>query len=170
MKTSILTFFFFLIYSFHNFISAQASSGCRAPEQSQFDFWIGNWNCISADTLEGTDIITRQLDSCIVQENFSDLKNAHKGWSWTIFNLRDHVWQQTYISNDGLYLYLSGGMKNDSMILSTHIKTKTGVMADYRILFYNIKNDHFDWSWDLSLDGGKSWTPKWKVRYERITG
>jgi hypothetical protein len=36
-----------------------------------------------------------------------------------------------------------------------------------RMVYYNIKSNSFDWSWEASTDGGKLWKQNWLIHYER---
>jgi len=36
-----------------------------------------------------------------------------------------------------------------------------------RMIFYNIKKDSFDWSWEASTDGGATWKSNWLIHYKR---
>jgi hypothetical protein len=35
------------------------------------------------------------------------------------------------------------------------------------MVFFNIKPDSLDWSWEASTDGGKTWTVQWPIHYAR---
>jgi hypothetical protein len=36
-----------------------------------------------------------------------------------------------------------------------------------RMVFTNIKPDSFDWRWEASTDGGKTWQVNWPIHYKR---
>jgi hypothetical protein len=82
------------------------------------------------------------------------------------------MWQQTWIDSNGGYINLTGGMNGDSMILFTEERTvpasvsPTGKLKN-RMVYYNIRKDAFDWSWEASTDGGKSWKSNWLIHYKR---
>jgi hypothetical protein len=42
----------------------------------------------------------------------------------------------------------------------------TGKMIN-RMVFYKIKPDSFDWNWEASTDGAKTWKTDWHIHYER---
>jgi hypothetical protein len=35
------------------------------------------------------------------------------------------------------------------------------------MVWYNITADEFDWNWERSDDGGKTWEVKWQIKYKR---
>ena len=53
---------------------------CATPEARQFDFWLGDWELTwpaeqwggnQGEKGQGTNHIIKQLDDCVIQENFS---------------------------------------------------------------------------------------------------
>jgi len=155
-------------------ISAQntAQKPCTAPEASQLDFWVGEWKLTWSDSVHGTNKIEKMFGNCTIHENFTDPKLGYLGQSWSVYNQNYKIWQQTWVDNQGSYIHLTGGMVRDSMILKTVERnvpasvSPTGKMVN-RMIFYNIKPESFDWSWEASTDGGKNWKPNWKIHYER---
>ena len=145
---------------------------CSAPEASQFDFWVGDWIATWGDTLHGTNRIEKMFGNCTIHENFSDPRMGFLGQSWSVYNTNYKQWQQTWVDNQGGYIALTGGMVADSMILKTEERTvpvklsPTGKLIS-RMVYYNIKKDSFDWSWQSSTDGGNSWKTNWLIHYKR---
>jgi len=35
------------------------------------------------------------------------------------------------------------------------------------MVYYNIKPDSFEWSWEASTDGGSTWKQNWLIHYRR---
>ena len=145
---------------------------CSAPEASQFDFWIGEWDLHWQDSLRGSNRVERVFGNCAVQENFLNPKTGYSGKSWSVYNSNYKLWQQTWIDSQGGYIHLTGRMTGDSLILYTEERTvpasvsPTGKMKN-RMVYYNIKKDSFDWSWEASTDSGLSWKPSWQIHYAR---
>jgi hypothetical protein len=151
---------------------AQPPTPCSSPKASQFDFWVGEWNVSWNDTLRGTNKIVKMYGNCTIHENFSDPNSNFLGQSWSVYNANRDVWEQTWVDNQGAYIALSGGMVGDSMILATAERTvpekmsPTGKVIN-RMIFFNIKKDSLDWSWEASTDGGKTWKVTWRIHYTR---
>jgi hypothetical protein len=151
---------------------SQNQKPCSAPEASQFDFWVGEWDASWGDTLKGSNKIEKLYGSCVVHENFSDPKSNFLGQSWSVYNSNYKLWQQTWIDNNGGYIHLTGGMNGDSMVLATDERTVPGSISatgklKNRMVYYNITKDSFDWSWEASTDGGKTWKSNWLIHYKR---
>jgi hypothetical protein len=167
---------FFLFACFVIALSGDAQNNkqtpCSSPEASQFDFWLGDWDLTWSDSLHGTNHVEKIMDGCTVQENFNDPGIGYSGKSWSVYNRNYKMWQQTWVDNQGGYIDLTGGMMSDSMVLTTAERvvpttvSPTGKMIN-RMVFYKIKPDSFDWNWEASTDGGKTWKRDWHIHYER---
>jgi hypothetical protein len=141
---------------------------CSAPEASQFDFWVGEWD-LTWEGGKGTNTITSILGSCVIQEQFDGCDAEGKGLvglSHSVYNPRLDQWQQTWVDNQGSYLEFTGGMAGDTMVLSREA-TRDGKTFQQRMVFSDIKDNALNWSWERSDDGGKTWTPVWVISYQR---
>ena len=152
--------------------SAQTNP-CSAPQQKQFDFWVGEWDLTwpgqnNAETGHGTNSIKRVLDGCVVQENFSGADAMHlRGTSLSTFDARAGKWKQTWVDNEGGYLDFVGEFKDGQMILQREGIRPDGTKVLQRMIWKNITGNGFDWSWEASSDGGKTWQINWPIHYKR---
>ena len=146
---------------------------CFEPEQKQLDFWVGEWDLTwpgnnAGETAHGRNSVRRILDGCIVEENFSGEDAMHlRGKSVSIFDVTAGKWKQTWIDNEGGYLDFVGESKDGQMILAREATRPDGTKGLSRMVFKNITHDEFDWSWEGSKDGGKTWTVVWPIHYKR---
>jgi hypothetical protein len=165
MRTTLL--FLCLITASVSIAQNNQPKPCTAPQATQFDFWLGEWNLTWNDTLHGTNKIEKVLGDCTVQENFYDPNTKYTGKSWSVYNPRTAKWHQTWVDDRGGYIALTGGMEGDKMVLKTgELQTPNGKQIN-RMVFYNIKPDSFNWIWEASTDGGTSWKPAWQITYVR---
>jgi hypothetical protein len=156
-------------------LSAQSSTTpnpCAAPEQKQLDFWVGEWNLTCpgakpAETGHGTNSMRRIMDGCVVQENFSGLSDHLRGTSVSTFDTTSGKWKQTWVDNEGGYLDFTGEFKDGQMMLWREATGPNGAKFLQRMVWKNITANEFDWSWEASLDGGKTWQVKWPIHYKR---
>jgi hypothetical protein len=166
MKTLLL--FLTLLLAIH--CTAQnAAKPCSSPECAQFDFWLGDWVITYGDTVHATNSITRELDGCVTHEHFKDAPyKSYLGESWSMYNPKLKKWQQTWVDNSGAYIALTGEFKNGEMLLFTEPYTKPdGKTAQNRMRYHNIKPNSFNWEWDITTDGGKTWVNNWSLQYDR---
>ena len=145
---------------------------CLAPQQKQFDFWVGEWELTwpgekPGETGHGTNSINRIMDGCVVQENFSGADSMHlRGTSISTFDPQSGHWKQTWVDNEGGYLDFVGDFNNGQMILQRDA-FRNGTKILQRMVWKNMSSNEFDWSWEASSDGGKTWQVNWPIHYKR---
>ena len=165
---------FLLLMSCNVFAQQPATSPdpCAAPEQKEFDFWVGEWDLTwpgqnKGDVGHGTNSIKRIMDGCVVQENFSGGESMHmRGTSVSTFDLKSRHWKQTWVDNEGGYLDFVGDFKDGQMILQRE-GMRNGKKIFQRMVWKNITPNEFDWSWEASQDGGNTWQVNWPIHYKR---
>jgi hypothetical protein len=152
---------------------AESVNPCTAAQLKQFDFWVGEWELTwpgqtKGEVGHGTNHITRIMDGCVVQENFSGGDSLHlRGTSVTSFDVRSNLWKQTWVDNEGGYLDFTGEFKDGQMILQRQTKDKAGNRILQRMVWKNITPNELEWSWEASRDGGKTWQVNWPIHYRR---
>jgi len=132
--------------------------------ESQFDFWLGEWNCTWGEDGKGTNHVLRIMDDKVIQENFS--APELKGMSVSVYDTERNLWCQTWVDNSGSYLDFTGGFNDGKMILSRDAVVR-GEARKQRMVWYNIETDQFDWNWERSDDGGNTWRVQWQIKYKR---
>ena len=151
-----------------------AQNPCADASHHEFDFWLGQWKAAwpagqGSPAGTGTNHITSAFDGCVVQEQFNGAPGMPlRGGSYSVYVPQAKAWKQTWVDNQGGYLDFSGGMESGSMILSRDGLTPQGQQVKQRMVWKNITHDAFDWSWERSTDGGKSWTVVWPIHYTRV--
>lgn len=156
------------------YVNAQSSARqkpCSLPEASQFDFWIGSWDLTWNDTSHGTNTVLKIMDGCTVNENFNDPVMRYSGSSWSVYDPQTKMWQQTWVDNQGGYISLTGKFENNEMALQTATKKlPDNTEVIYKMVFYNINSQTFDWRWQSSKDSGSTWKTDWLIHYKRKAG
>ena len=132
--------------------------------ETQFNFWLGEWDCTWGDDGKGTNRVLRIMDDKVIQENFSapDLL----GMSVSVYDPERKVWCQTWVDNNGTYLDFTGGFEDGRMVLVRDAVVR-GEACKQRMVWFNIEPGQFDWNWERSDDGGQTWRVLWKIRYVR---
>lgn len=154
-------------------LSLQAQEGqeitkpCSAPEADQFDFWIGKWDLTWGEDGKGTNVVTREMNGCVIRENFEDPVSPFRGMSVSVYHPTRKKWLQTWVDDSGGYLDFEGGFKDGKMTLSRTAALPDGTKRRQRMVFYNIDPNALDWDWETSEDGGKTWNLKWRIHYQR---
>ena len=157
---------FVTLFHFRSF-AQQNTTPCSAPEASQFDFWVGDWNLTWNDSLHGTNHIEKLYGNCTIHENFKDPRSNFLGQSWSVYNPVAKLWQQTWIDNQGGYIVLTGNKEGNSIILKTQERATPNGKRQMRMVYENITPNSFDWKWEQSTDSGISWKTNWLIHYKR---
>lgn len=147
---------------------------CTSPEYSGLDFWVGTWDATwpaGGGTPAGTatNRIEKILGGCVISENFEAAgPSPLVGKSYSTFNPRLKKWQQTWVDNQSSYLALDGDFANpEGKIFAMDAVGPDGKARKLRMVFKNVTADAFDWSWERSIDGGKTWQVQWPIHYSR---
>jgi hypothetical protein len=153
--------------------AAPPPAPCAAPELHQLDFWVGEWDLTwpaqgSGPAGTGTNRVEKILGGCVIQENFAGGgPQPLNGHSVSTYSVREKVWKQTWVDDQGGYLDFTGTFQNGEMRLSRHAVGPDGKPRLMRMVFTNIKPDSFDWRWEASADDGKTWKVNWPIHYKR---
>lgn len=164
MKSFYIIFLCFLHFQLH---AQQSTTPCSAPEASQFDFWVGNWDLTWSDSLHGTNHIEKLYGNCTIHENFADPHSNFLGQSWSVFNPASKLWQQTWVDNQGGYIVLTGNKEGNKLILKTQERVTQKGKQQMRMVYENITPASFDWRWEQSTDSGATWKTNWLIHYKR---
>lgn len=149
--------------------AAKSGPPCSQPEFRQFDFWIGEWNAeweLQGKPGKGSNVVRSILDNCVIEENFDGRPGMPlQGRSFSTYT-RTGKWQQTWVDNQGGYLDFVGEFNGGQMVLERKA-IADGKEFLQRMVWYNLAKDKFDWNWERSDDGGKTWKVVWKIAYSR---
>ena len=132
--------------------------------ESQFDFWLGEWEAAWAENGKGVSHITRILAGKIIQEDFR-APDLH-GLSFSVYDPERGLWCQTWVDNNGTYLDFTGKFEDGRMILRRDAIVR-GTPCKQRMVWYDILGDEFNWNWERSDDGGQTWRTLWQIHYSR---
>jgi hypothetical protein len=61
----------------------------------------------------------------------------------------------------------TGGIQDGFMTLQRGSILPNGTKGLQRMVWRNVTANEFDWSWESSSDGGKTWQVQWPVHYKR---
>src|ERR1700758_1123418 len=90
---------------------------CGAPENRQFDFWVGDWQVHKPDgSVAGMNSITLEYGGWVVPENYAPGR-GYSGESLNTYDAARKVWHQTWVDDSGLLLMLDGHWDGKNMVL-----------------------------------------------------
>jgi hypothetical protein len=146
---------------------------CDTAQHAALDFWVGTWKGTWPNPQTGkpdsaVNTIVRSHDGCVVHESFrADAKGGLIGSSFSVYDRRRGVWRQTWVDNTGAYLDFVGGSLPEGLFFSREIELPDGTKNMQRMRFFNVTTNAFDWVWERSKDGGKTWETSWAIKYVR---
>jgi hypothetical protein len=137
---------------------APAPPPCSAPENRQFDFWVGDWDVTRPDgTPAGTNRIEVILGGCVLHESWRSTDGKSVGQSFNVY-ARDGKWHQTWVDNGGGLLELTGGLEDGRMVLSQRMTRPDGTTVLHEMSWEKLEGGKVRQHWRVSRDEGKTWT------------
>jgi hypothetical protein len=132
--------------------------------ENQFDFWLGDWDAAWGENDKGTNRVERILAGKIIQENFT--APDFTGISVSAYDPERKFWCQTWVDSNGTYLDFTGRFEDGRMTLARDAIVR-GEACRQKMVWHDIHDDQFNWNWERSDDGGKTWRILWQIRYTR---
>ena len=105
--------------AFETRVNTNARPCAADPLFHAFDFWIGEWDVQPTGAARApigsgaTSIIERQLDGCVIQENWQPLGGVGAGKSFNIYNAVTKLWEQYYVDTRGTITHYKGAFRED---------------------------------------------------------
>lgn len=152
-------------------IKANAHPCDADPNFHAFDFWIGEWDVQPTGQPRGpmgsgsTSIIERQLDGCVIQENWLPPGGAGAGKSFNIYNTTSKQWEQYYVDTRGTITHYKGTFHADGNLY--YEADQFASTNKIRMTFFNQGKDQVRQLGHTSTDGGKTWVVSFDLTYMR---
>jgi tetratricopeptide (TPR) repeat protein len=141
-----------------------------APENRQFDFWLGEWDVTTTqgEVPAGNSRIELILEDCVVQENWKSLNSPYAGKSYNIYNGVLKRWEQYWVDNVGGNIFFYGGLKDGAMDYWTdELPQSDGTKLMRHLQFFKLGPDTVRQFSQGSTDGGKTWHVEYDFTYRR---
>lgn len=149
---------FFLATTMTLTLSARAQSSppaCSTAEYHQFDFWVGDWEVLDAGKPVAHVVVDKILGDCAIRERYSE-PQGYEGQSFNIYDAGRDYWRQTWMTNRGKFLEITGTLQAGSMVLSGTDYDSTPlrlVRGTWKPVKGGVEETAI-----TSTDGGKTWT------------
>lgn len=157
--------------AFEKRVNTNARPCVDDPRFRAFDFWIGEWDVQPTGAQRAplgsgaTSIIERQLDGCVIQENWHPLGGVGAGKSFNIYNTATRQWEQYYVDARGTITLYKGVFRDDGNLYFEADQFGTG--NKIRMTFFNQGPNQVRQLGHQSNDGGKTWTVTFDLTYMR---
>ena len=149
---------------------AAGQSKCMASkEYRDMDFWIGTWDTAPWSSPPGTrnarNVIQPLLGGCLLLENYSG--PGYEGKSFNYFDSNLKQWRQLWVDQTGIISDVVGGMRDGRIELVGEGFNPRGVKITRRMTLFPVATDTVHQIWEVSNDGGATWTRIVDMRYTR---
>ena len=136
-------------------------------ESRRFDFWVGEWEVKNAQGQPaGQSSVQRLLEGCALYENWTDLQGGG-GKSLNSYNTDVKQWQQFWTDQYGRVTEYRESEWLDGSLRFTAKQIMPQGPALLHMTFTPVKPDVVRQFGEMSVDGGKSWTPTFDLYYYR---
>ncbi|HUJ27884.1 MAG TPA: hypothetical protein VLW85_17790 [Myxococcales bacterium] len=140
--------------------------GCSEPERHQLDFWLGDWDTFEAEGPPGPSQARAHVDSilagCVVHELYQQFDGL-VGDSFLSYDPMARRWQQTWVTNFGSYMLITGNFSDGVLTLEGTMHTKTRDLP-HRIT-WKAERGGVRETGMMSPDGGKTWVVAFDVLF-----
>lgn len=157
-------------------VSPPASRAQQAPPPAcqdeafrDFDYWVGSWVVRNGQGQEvGRNRISVISAGCGLLEEW-EARSGGTGKSLNFFEPSTGDWRQVWVGAGGSILDLRGGLVDGVMTLTGESQSPRGPVLN-RIRWIPRDGGVVEQLWELSTDGGESWTTSFQGFYEPAVG
>ena len=146
-----------------------APAGCKAAEYHLLDFWIGDWDTYEADApaaqSEARTHVSPIAQGCAIHELYEQADGLI-GDSILSYDPVRKQWQQTWVTNRGSIMAITGTFKDGALIMEGEAHLADGRTVTQRIT-WQAQGQGVRESAVLSKDSGKTWTSAFDVLFLR---
>jgi hypothetical protein len=157
--------------AFEKQVNANAHPCAADANFHAFDFWIGEWDVQATGPTRApmgsgaTSIVERQLDGCVIQENWLPPGGAGAGKSFNIYNSVSKQWEQYYVDTRATITHYKGTFREDGNLY--YEADQFASSNKIRMTFFNQGSNQVRQLGHVSTDGGKTWTVSFDLTYVR---
>ena len=138
----------------------------RTPEQTQFDFWLGDWEVRNAAGLRlGHNQVLALLGGTVLQEHWEGAKGG-AGTSLNTYDPAVRRWRQRWMDSQGGTLDLEGGLEAGAMVL-LGLSHGTNGPLENRITWAPLPDGRVHQHWEQRPAGGPTWTTSFDGYYQK---
>ena len=157
-------------YKAHLQQATRFANPCRfEPEYSAFDFWIGDWDIYVNGQMIARNIVTREMNGCIVHERYQTANGAIRGESINYYDPQEKRWKQNWVSGGGNVIAYAGNSPRQGVMELNGTSVAPGApgVQLQRVVWERTPDDGLTQTVSTSNDNGKTWSPGFAGRYVR---
>jgi hypothetical protein len=157
-------------YRTHLAQADRQANPCRhQPEYSAFDFWIGDWDIYVGGTLAARNIITREMNGCIIHERYQRVNGFVRGESINYYNAQLRRWEQTWVAGSGNVIVYQGNSPREGVMELSGSAWSPGApgVQLQRVVWARTAEAGLTQTVSVSNDNGQTWNPGFHGVYVR---
>ena len=141
------------------------TAACAGTNYRSADFLLGEWRVEAENGLDlGHSSITAELSRCLVLEEFLTPK-GYRAKAFLSFARGSATWSRTYMDAEGGRIFLQGTPVAGGLALTGTVALPDGNRVMVRITWTKTTSGSVEQVWDVSRDGGASWSFDQKLVY-----
>lgn len=154
-------------------VRPQRPAGCVAPENREFDFWVGEWD-VSPSGVQNPMVlaessISLHAQGCVMEEYWRPFRGAH-GHSINGYDPTDQHWHQYYIDATGTHTEFAGRFENGVLYLENRTAARATPATRQRMNFQRVDENTVR-QWGERFDAAtNAWTVTFDLTYRRRAG
>ena len=129
-----------------------------------FDFWVGDWDVFSGTQQVGHNRIERQLEGCLIMENWTDGYGV-SGKSLNYFDPAVGKWKQNWVDENGGVVWYEGEVKDGEMRYAGENIAADGKKQLTHCRLTPLPDGTVHHVIETSKDDGKTWTKGFDAIY-----
>jgi hypothetical protein len=142
---------------------------CSASDYHQMNFWVGDWDTVDTEAPSGPVQARAHVDpiaqGCAIHELYEQIDGLI-GDSILSYDAARKQWQQTWVTNRGSIMVISGNFKDGMLALAGEAHLNDGKTVMQRIYWKAQDKSVREWA-VMSKDGGKTWVPAFDVLFRK---
>jgi hypothetical protein len=140
---------------------------CEGAPYRAFDFWIGEWDVFLPDgNRAGSNVIEAAEGGCLLVESWTGATGS-TGTSINFWHPAQARWIQLWVSSDGTIIEIAGDVVDGSMVLAGTLTGPLGRVQPFRGRWTPNADGSVRQHFEISADGGATWTTWFDSRYVR---
>ena len=149
--------------------AATVPARCTASEYHQLDFWVDDWDTFDTESPGGPSVARAHVDriaqGCGLHELYEQ-DDGLVGDSILSYDATRRQWQQTWITNRGSIMVITGNFRDGQLVLEGEVHRGDGGVVLQRIS-WKPEGEGVRESALISRDQGKTWGPSFDVLFLR---
>lgn len=154
----------------HHALAVRYANPCRSEANyDAFDFWVGDWDVYVGGQLIARNLITKEMNGCIIHERYQTANGLIRGESINYFDPLEAKWKQNWVSATGNVIHYTGGSPRAGVMAmegTSHAPGAPGVQLQ-KVTWTKDAEGGLVHSVSSSNDLGKTWTPGFNGKYVR---